>query len=162
MEHDILNLHVDDGLLRLNVNDNGLLCFNPSDFSLYNRFLALAQELPEIEARYIGEHGEDESDAVEGSAEKAKKQFDCADEIDREMKSRLNAVFGNGADFHKLLGGVNCLAYGGNGEMIIANLLNAIKPYLETGVKQHAQRAAERAKLNREQRRAALEKPEEK
>ena len=162
MENKVLNLNVDDGLLRININDNGLLCFNPSDFSLYNRFLSLVQELPKIEERYIRKCGEGEPEDAENDAERAKKELGCAAEIDKEVKTRLDAVFGNGADFDKLLGGVNCMAYGANGELVISNLLNALKPYLESGVKQHAEKAAERAKLDRERRRAAHGMPETK
>ncbi len=148
-----LKLAIDDGLLRLNINDNGVLCFNPSDFNLYNRFLALVQELPEIEARYLKAHGVQEDDG-DVYAE-ARRELARADEIDGEVKKRLGDVFG-GADFDKLLGGVNCMACGSNGEMIITNLLNALKPYLEEGVKRHTERVAEQAKRNREQRRAVL------
>ena len=145
-------LNIDDGIIRLNINDNGLLCFNPSDFNLYNRFLALVQELPEIEARYLKacDAQEDDEDELSG----ARRELGRTDEIDREVKKRLGDVFG-GADFDKLLGGVNCMACGRNGEMVITNLLNALKPYLEEGIRHYTERAAEKAKQNREQRRAA-------
>lgn len=148
-----MKLNIDDGVIRLNINDNGVLCFNPGDFNLYNRFLELVQELPEIEKRYLNAHEAQEADADEIST--ARRELGSAREIDSEVKKRLGDVFG-GADFDKLLGGVNCMACGSNGEMVITNLLNALKPYLENGVKQHAERVAEKAKRNREQRRAAL------
>lgn len=149
-----IKLNLDDGVISLNINDNGVLCFNPSDFNLYNRFVALVQELPEIEARYLRAQGEDVG-ANDDQIANARRELGRADEIDSELKKRLGDVFG-GADFDKLLGGINCMACGSNGEMVITNLLNAIKPYLEDGVKRHAERVAEQAKRNREQRRAAL------
>jgi hypothetical protein len=151
-----MKLNLDDGVIRLNVNENGVLCFNPSDFNLYNRFLDLVQELPEIEKRYLQAHGEQADDADEFS--EVRRELCRADEIDSEVKKRLGEVFG-GADFDKLLGGVNCMACGSNGELVITNLLNALKPYLENGVKQHAQKVAKKAKLDRDRKRSALNTP---
>ena len=157
---DIQKLHIDDGLVRLDINGNGLLCFNASDFNLYNRFLSFARELPDIEKKY---HSEVESGKAPESddLEIAGANLDIAEAIDREVKTRLSAVFGSGADFDKLLGGVNCMSFGGNGERIITNLLEGLKPYLEKGVKQHLDAAAAKAKSNREQRRAMNGKAEQ-
>lgn len=48
-------LVIDDGLVRLDINGNGVLKFNPSDFNVYERFYALTKELPEIEKKYAAE-----------------------------------------------------------------------------------------------------------
>lgn len=148
-------LQFDDGLLRLDVNGNGLLTFNPSDFNVYQRFFGLLKELPELEKRYAaqvelpaGEPGGEESLALAG------RELDRARELDREIKDKLGAVFGPGNDFDALLGGVNVMAVGNNGERVITNLLNALAPYIEEGAERHRQDAAREARLNREQRRA--------
>ena len=149
-------LQFDDGLLRLDVNGNGLLTFNPSDFNVYQRFFGLLKELPELEKRYAaevelpaGEPGGEESLTLAG------RELDRARELDREIKDKLGAVFGPGNDFDALLGGVNVMAVGNNGERVITNLLNALAPYIEEGAERHRQDAVQAAKLNREQRRAA-------
>ena len=150
-------LHFDDGLLRLEINDNGLLTFNPSDFNVYQRFAKLLKDLPELEKRYIAEVEADSGDVEpsEGQAvELAGRELDRAHEMDSEIKRRLGEVFGPGNDFDALLGGVNVMALGNNGERVISNLLNALAPYIEDGANRQMESAAREAKLNRERRRA--------
>lgn len=149
-------LFVDDGLIRLDINGNGILAFNPSDFNVYERFYALTTELAELEKKYIA----DVEELPEGTDQRlavvvAGRELSKAREIDREVKAKLSAAFGGNNDFDQLLGGVNVMAYGSNGERIITNLLNAIVPYIEEGVKKHTQTEVEEAKRNREARRAA-------
>lgn len=150
------SIQFDDGLLRLDINGNGLLTFNPSDFNVYQRFFQLANELPELEKKYMsevekpddGELTEDQTFALTG------RELDRAREIDREIKDRLGGVFGPGNDFDALLGGINLMALGSNGQRVVTNLLNALAPYIEEGANRHLEEAAKAAKLNREQRRA--------
>lgn len=148
---------IDDGLLRLDINGNGLLIFNPSDLNLYHRFFDLLGELPDLEKKYVEEVEAVPEDAAEDvKLAAAGREMTRASELDSEVKSKLNAVFGGGADFDKLLGGVNVMAFGRNGERIITNVLEAIKPYLDTGVKSHVDGAVSAAKTNRAQRRAKI------
>ena len=145
-------LQFDDGLLRLDINGNGILTFNPSDFNVYQRFFGLLKELPQLEKRYAAEveqpGSEDDSFALAG------RELDRARELDREIKDKLGAAFGPGNDFDALLGGVNLMAVGNNGQRVITNLLNALAPYIEEGAKRHQQEAAEAALRSRAQRRA--------
>lgn len=146
----------DDGLVRLDINGNGILAFNPSDFNVYERFYALTKELPELEKKYAAEvetlpEGTDSQQAIE----LAGRELGRAKEIDAEVKAKLSAAFGSGNDFDKLLGGVNVMSFGSNGERIITNLLNALVPYIEEGLKKHTDGEVAAAKRNREQRRAA-------
>ena len=145
-------LQFDDGLLRLDINGNGILTFNPSDFNVYQRFFGLLKELPELEKRYAAEveqpGSEDDSFALAG------RELDRARELDREIKDKLGAAFGPGNDFDALLGGVNLMAVGNNGQRVITNLLNALAPYIEEGAERHMRDTAQAARLNREQRRA--------
>ena len=146
----------DDGLVRLDINGNGILTFNPSDFNVYERFYALSKGLPELEKKYAAEvetmpEGADSAQITE----LAGRELTRAKEIDAEVKAKLSAVFGAGNDFDKLLGGVNIMAFGTNGERIISNFLSALQPYIEAGVKKHTNDEVAAAKSNREQRRAA-------
>lgn len=148
-------LQFDDGLLRLDINGNGLLTFNPSDFNVYQRFFRLLKELPEMEQRYVAEVEQSTGESgEEDSLDLAGRELDRARDMDREIKEKLSGVFGPGNDFDALLGGVNVMAVGNNGQRVITNLLNALTPYIEEGTERHMQDAAREAKLNREQRRA--------
>lgn len=154
-------LQFDDGLLHLDINGNGLLTFNPSDFNVYERFFQLARELPAIEKKYVSEieeasTGDDPDDTK--IFELAGRELERAKEIDADIKRRLGDVFGPGNDFDALLGGVNVMALGSNGERVITNLLNALAPYIENGVNNHVESAASAAKANRAQRRAMQRK----
>lgn len=145
-------LQFDDGLLRLDINGSGLLTFNPTDFNVYQRFFQLLQDLPQMEKRYV--HEVETPGSEEETLVLAGRELDWARELDGEIKDRLGQVFGPGNDFDALLGGVNVMALGRNGERIITNLLNALAPYIEEGAKRHMESAAQAAKLSREQRRA--------
>lgn len=152
-------LVIDDGLVRLDINGNGVLKFNPSDFNVYERFYALTKELPEIEKKYAAEvEALPDGTEEEQTMALAGRELARAREIDKEVKDKLSAAFGAGNDFDKLLGGVNIMAFGSNGERVITNLLNALLPYIENGLKKQTDAEVTAAKLNREQRRAALKK----
>ena len=151
----------DDGRVRLDINGNGILAFNPSDFNVYERFYALIKELPELEKQYASEveipdeNTQDEQAAV---VELAGRELIRAKEIDALIKSKLSHVFGAENDFNQLLGGVNLMAFGKNDERIITNFLNAILPYIENGIAKHTGNEVAAAYANREQRRAAQNK----
>lgn len=160
---------LDDGILELDINGRGLLRFNASDFNVYQRFASLAKELPEIEKDYkakVEQFTETESEGpATTDSDMAGIDFDAVStvmdacrEIDKKIKEKLAWVFGPGNDFDVLLGGVNLMAFGRNGERVITNLIEALSPYLESGTKKHreevAQEAVEQAKLNRAHRRS--------
>lgn len=131
----IEKLTFDAGIKELEINENGVLTFNPSDFNVYKRFMALAQELPGLEKEYESKKEATEADSV----------LSQADEIDQLVKAKLAAVFGPQNDFDKLLGGVNVMAMGNNGQRIITNFLNALLPYMEAGIKRHMKDSASEA-----------------
>lgn len=137
-------LNLDDGILELDINGRGLLRFNPSDFNLYQRFCALIKAFPEIEKRYIAEVEEAQIENVD-TLELAGRELSRAKEIDADIKRRLADVFGPENDFDQLMGGVNLMAFGRNGERVITNLLNALTPYLTEGINSHMKDAAAKA-----------------
>lgn len=147
-------LTLDDGVLELEINENGILRFNPSDPNVYRRFLAVARELPELEMRYKREiESGAESENETARTEKALEQMRT---FDADIKGRLAEVFGRENDFETLLGGVNLMAVGCNGERVVTNLLRALTPYLESGIERYregkAASAVAEAKCNRAQR----------
>lgn len=148
-------LTVDNGLLELYINGNGILRFNASDPNVYKRFYELAEELPKMEERYKLEVEEQAQGQEEASAEVVVGKMY---EIDAELKRRLNQVFGPENDFDRLLGGVNLMAFGRNGERVVTNLFDALEPYVKSGSEMHmkskAAEAVAEAKQNRAQRRA--------
>lgn len=144
----------DDGIREYEINDNGVLRFNPSDPNVYDRFCSVLDELQTIEKEYeqkynaIATNGDD---LAQSSAVLA-----LMHEYDVRIKERLSYVYGTQNDFDKLLGGVNLMAIGRNGERIVTNLLNALLPIMESGIRQQARdeaaAAVQQAKLNRAQR----------
>lgn len=152
-------LNLDDGFIELQINNNGVLRFNPSDFNLYQRFCKLLEDLPKLEEQYRTQLSQTAEAAQEpNSVAAAGAELDRAKEIDATIKARLSAVFGAGNDFDALLGGASMMSFGRNGEYVITNLLNALMPYLEEGAHRHMNEAAaeavSEAKQNRAQRRA--------
>lgn len=146
-------LVLDDGILEIEVNGNGVLRFNPTDPNVYQRFLEVAKVLPELERKYVDEIEQAESE-MEQTADTLKRMS----AFDAEVKERLSEVFGRENDFDALLGGVNLMAVGHNGERVVTNLLKALAPYIENGIEryraEHAEAAVSEAGRNRAQRRA--------
>lgn len=142
----------DSGVKEFEVNGNGVLRFNPGDPNLYARFSDVLEEIREVE-KELGV----EAKKLEQCQDSGVAALRLMREADRKIKKLLDAVFGDGNDFDKLLGGVNLLAVAGNGERVITNLLRALQPILAEGAeacaKQEADRAVAEAKLERAQRR---------
>lgn len=147
-------LGVDDGVLELDINGRGFLCFNPSDFNLYRRFCDLIEELPAIEKEYAAEIEKTSASREEGDIALVGRELAKAQGIDQKIKGKLQNVFGAGNDFDLLLSGVNLMAFGKNGERVITNLLNALSPFIEEGVQRHMRTAAANAVAKAEARRA--------
>lgn len=136
-------LTFDTGIREFEVNGNGLLRFNPSDPNVYKRFKELYRDIQNMEAE-IGEKS--------GAAADGMEVVELLAQYDGQVKEKLSYVFGEGNDFDALLGGVNLMAVTKSGNMVIVNLLNALRPIIEQGVRAYAkaQAAAEVEKARRE------------
>lgn len=141
----------DSGIKEYEINNNGVLRFNPSDPNVYARFFDAAEQIQKIEQDLIAK-GES---LKENSGEVAIRMMQ---EADAKVKNILSEVFGDGNDFDKLLGGVNLLAVACNGERVITNLMQALLPVIEEGAKKCADQkvgdAVKKAKTNRAKREA--------
>lgn len=149
----------DDGVQEFEVNGRAVLRFNPSDVNVYNRFFEVADEIGEMEreyARSLAEHPDESTDehgfARGGAALKSMREFDA------RVKARLSYIFGEENDFDHIMDGVNLFAVGKNGERVVTNVLAALQPIIEDGLRSHtqqkAQEAAQAAKAARERRQA--------
>lgn len=144
-------LNFDSGIREFNINNNGVLRFNPGDPNVYARFVEASEKIQKIE-----------KDMTEKAAEL--KENDGAAvlrllaDADKQMKDVLSWVFGQGNDFEQILAGVNLMAVATNGERVITNLLNALLPIIQQGAEDCAQQqisdAVQQAQLNRAARRA--------
>ncbi len=148
-------IRFDDGIEEYQVNDNGLLRLNASDPNLYQRFFDAKEKLLAIE-QHLEEKGKQvpaiSADASPAEKEKAGAQtLRLMADADRQVKEVLNWVF-PGNDFDQLLGSANTMAVGANGERIVTNLMNALVPIVEKGVRTYANGKAQQ--MNRSQRRA--------
>ena len=141
-------IHFDSGIQEFQIGEGGVLRFNPCDPNLYVRFLEAAEKIKAVE---------------ENMAEQAKllPENDGAavgkllQQADTQMKQILNWVFGETADFDRLLGGVNLLAMGANGERVVSNLFEALQPVLLSGAKKSAAQQVKAAKTKAKTRRAS-------
>jgi len=144
-------LAIDNGILEFEVNGGELLRFNPSDPNVYHRFSELAVELPKLEEDFRKQAETlDEKDAAGMLA--------LMNAFDRALKEKLAQVFGEENDFDRILGGVNLLAVGRNGQRLISNVLESLQPLLEEGVKRHRQHAAAEAVAEAKARRTSRAK----
>lgn len=145
-------LTFDTGLVSFQINDAGVLRFNPTDPNLYKRFFDAQQQIIEIEEGLVNKAAELPDDNGEAA-------LALLYEADKRIKNELNRVFGEPNDFFSLLEGVNLMAVGENGERVVTNLFAALAPIMEEGTarctQQKVDAAVQKAQANRAARRAA-------
>lgn len=143
----------DSGVREYQINDNGVLRFNPSDPNVYARFFDAADEIKAVEADIV-----EKGKSIDADHDTGESVIRLMEEADRTVKNILTKVFGEPNDFDQILGGVNLLAVASNGERVITNFLNALLPIIQEGAERCAEErvgvAVQQAKLNRAQRRA--------
>lgn len=147
-------INFNSGIQEFQINGGGVLRFNPSDLNVYSRFMNALEELRNVEDKL-----EEKFKAL--VAEGTGVNFlQLSAEADREVKRILTEVFGRQNDFDAIFGGVNVMTPTENGEMVITNFLNALKPVIEKGARDFAKGQAKAAKntQNRAMRRAAAKK----
>lgn len=141
----------DSGVKTFEINDNGVLRFNPSDPNVYARFMEATEKIQTVEKDMEAKG----KGLAENDGAGALKLLATADQ---QIKEILNWVFGASNDFDKILGGVNLMAVATNGERVITNFLQALLPIVEEGANTCANQqigdAVAQAQLNRAQRRA--------
>lgn len=145
-------LNFDSGVKEYKVNGNGILRFNPSDPNVYGRFLESMSKIKEVETSAAEEAKK--INPQNGAQEAGEAAIRIMCETDRKMKAILNEIFGHGNDFNEILDGVNLMAVAGNGNRVVNNVIDALQPILEEGIKACADDEIAHAKLNRAQRRA--------
>lgn len=126
----------DTGVKTYQINENGVLRFNPSDPNVYKRFKDMGEKIETMKAEY----NERTKDLTDGSV-----AVDILAEYDKQMKSLLSFVFGEWNDFGTIFEGANVMAIAKNGELIITNFLDALRPIVEAGVKEYAKMEAKKA-----------------
>lgn len=145
-------IRIDTGVQEFCINGGpeaggGVLRFNPGDPNVYQRFFDAQGRLLAIEQELV-EQGrslrEDQPESLRLMAE-----------ADRRVKELLGWVFGPVNDFDAMLGGVNVMAVGGNGERVVTNLFAALCPIIEEGARRCAHSKAAQAVAEAEARRAA-------
>lgn len=136
-------IQFDSGIREYRLNGMGVLRFNPGDPNLYARFLEAVEEIKNMEKKMAAQAGDHDGMTV----------LKFLQDADKQMKQSLNRVFGEGNDFDKILGGVNLLAIGANGERVVTNLFAALQPILLQGAeacaREQTRNAVERAKARR-------------
>lgn len=145
------NIKFDSGVQEFQINGGGVLRFNPSDLNVYSRFMDAIEDIRKVE-QVMQEKIRGMSAAGTGAG-----FLQIANEADKEVKKILQNVFGKQNDFDEIFCGANVLTVTGNGEMVLTNFLNALKPIIEDGARSFARAQAEAVKKNqnRTQRRAA-------
>ena len=146
-------LSIDTGVQEFEINGSGVLRFNPSDPNVYNRFTEMLEKVQAVENELVAKAGQlpKEDNGVAALSLLA--------EADRKTKAALQEAFGQENDFDQLLGGVNLMAVAGNGERVVTNLLDALRPIVQEGASRFyedkANTAVAKAQANRKARRAA-------
>lgn len=120
----------------------GVLRFNPSDPNVYTRFSQAMEKLRQLQ--------EDMAQQMQ-----SKPVLTVMAETDRELKQLLDWVFGPGNDFDAVMGGVNLLSVGSDGNRVAEHLLAALEPILLEGAQRCAGQQVEAAKAQAQARRAA-------
>lgn len=122
-------LAFDIGVKEYQIEGGGILRFNPGDPNIYARFLDTVSKLETMEKDMSDQAGK--LDPEDGAG-----VLRILQQTDRDVKKLLSWIFGEENDFDKILGGVNTLAVGSNGERVVTNFLLALEPILTAGAKQ--------------------------
>ena len=125
-----MKITFDTGVKEYEINNNGILRFNPSDPNVYARFFDAAEQIRKIEEELT-----EKAEALKGTENEGEAAIRLMQEADKQVKGLLEQVFGPGNDFDKFMGGVNILAVAGNGERVVTNLLHALAPVIEEEAK---------------------------
>ena len=143
---------IDTGIEEFEINGGKILRFNPSDINLYKRFIDAQEEILGVEKKLV------EKAAAAGENMTGETVIQLLSEADTNMKTILNRVFGTGNDFNDIFEGVNLMSVATNGERVITNFVEAIRPIIEKGAEKtaRAQAASDAATIrgNRAARRA--------
>lgn len=116
----------DSGIKEYQINDSGVLRFNPTDPNVYNRFFVALEKMKEIEAE-LTKRG-NALPAGDGTGTVA-----IMVDADTKVKALLAEIFGQQNDFNAIFDGVNMMAVGSNGERVITNFLDAMLPIMLAG-----------------------------
>lgn len=150
----------DSGIREFQINDNGVLRFNPADPNVYARLMEAGENIKAVESKLLSKAKElipDDTEEANGAA-----VVQLMAEADKEIKEILVYIFGAENNFDEIFAGVNLMAVGDNGERVLTNFLNALTPIVQKGAekcsKQQIGSATAKAKANRAQRRAAAKK----
>ncbi len=123
---------IDYGMKEYEINGSGVLRFNPSDPNLYQRFKRLGTDIAALEKEIA-------------STEDGGDNIDLLYQYDRRVKTMLAQTFGAKNDFDAIFEGVNVMGVACNGELVITNFLNALRPVIEDGVKAYVKLEAQKA-----------------
>lgn len=132
------NIIFDSGIREFQVNEGGILRFNPGDLNVYTRFMEAAEKIAKIEENLV-KAGEKLTKAGDPEAAKI---LELLTDADKKVKEVLRYIFGEQNDFDQIMGGVNCLSVATNGERVITNFLNSLQPILEDGAQKTARAQA--------------------
>ena len=150
----------DNGMREFQINNNGVLRFNPADPNVYARFMESAEKFKSVESELLAKAKElipAETETMSGAT-----VIRLMAEADKEIKGILTYIFGTENDFEEIFAGVNLMAVSSNGERILTNFMNALLPIVQEGAercaKQQIGNAVQKAEGNRAQRRAAAKK----
>jgi hypothetical protein len=125
----------DSGVQEFRINGSGVLRFNPGDPNVFARFMESAKKMEELEQRLSTE-----AKALEDADNAG--MMALMQRTDKQIKELLGWVFGPANDFDVILGGVSLLAVADNGQRVIANLFDALRPVLEDGARRCARQTA--------------------
>lgn len=150
----------DSGVREFQINNNGVLRFNPSDPNVYDRILKSGEKIKDVERKLLQKAKElapADGEAVSGAV-----VLQLITEADAEIKNILAYIFGADNNFDEIFAGTSTMAVCSNGERAITNFLNALLPIIQSGAEKCAKQqigdAVQKAKGNRAQRRAAAKK----
>ena len=129
----------DSGIREYEINEGGVLRFNPSDPNVYARLAEAGEKIQAVETDLVTKA---KAKDAEGDGGAVLRLLEAAD---GEIKQILGWVFGSGNDFNEIFGGVNVMGLGDNGERVITNFLAALHPIVEAGAQQCAQQQVDAA-----------------
>ena len=149
------NITFADGLQTFTINGGYEIRFQPTDLKFAERIFSVMEEMSEIQTRYaaMGENAlpdvdfsamNENSETAQAYTRETRERFDAFQQIDSELRNRIDALLGDGAA-KGIFGGTNLTAHA-DGLPIWLNLLLALLDVFPEQAKKEAGLSDERLK----------------
>lgn len=151
---DVREITFSDGFQTFSINGGYQIRFQPTDLQFAERIFAAMEDMGSIQARYAATEEDlpdvdldairEDEETAKRYAEQTRARFDAFRQIDKDLRAKIDDLFGSGTA-EGVFGGINLTAYA-DGLPVYLNFLLAVLDQFPEQAKQEAGLSDERLK----------------